>query len=72
MSPCIGCAVFARDETGHDLTWQPEWANTVCPKCNREFKQGDRLVVEDDNTVYHYDCYEGDKPSFEEYVASRS
>ncbi len=45
MSPCIGCAVFAKDESGHDLTWQPEWANTVCPKCNREFKQGDRLAV---------------------------
>lgn len=61
MSPCIGCAVFCEDESGHDKTWQEEWVNDVCPKCDRGFDAGDGLVVDDDNVVYHYDCFEGPK-----------
>lgn len=65
MSPCLSCAVFAKDETGRDRTWPEEW-NDVCPQCGESFSQGDRVLVVDDAVVYHYDCYEGPKPSFEE------
>jgi hypothetical protein len=42
--------------------------NDVCPKCDKEFNMGDRILVDDDNIVYHYDCFEGPKPTFEEGV----
>ena len=66
-SPCISCAVFSKDDSGHDRTWQ-EWANDVCPKCHKEFNLGDRILTDDDNIVYHYDGFEGTKPLFEEGV----
>ncbi len=66
MSPCISCAVFSVDESGHDKTWQQEWVNDVCQKCSKEFDLGDHILVDDDNIVYHYDCFEGSKPPFEE------
>jgi len=40
----------------------------VCPKCDKEFNLGDRILIDDDNIVYHYDCFEGTKPLFEEGV----
>lgn len=71
MPPCIACAVFCEDESGHDKTWQEEWANDSCPKCGRGFDVGDRLVVDDDNIVYHYGCFEGPNPTLEQNGASR-
>ena len=62
---CMTC-VLAREDSGYDKTWQQEWANDVCPKCGKEFNLGDHILIEDDSIVYHYDCFEGPKPPFEE------
>jgi len=67
---CMTC-VLGKDDSGHDRTWQQEWANDVCPKCGKEFNLGDHILVDDDNIVYHYDCFEGPKPPFKEGVVSR-
>lgn len=66
MSPCVSCSVFNQDESGHDRTWRQEWANSVCPKCSKAFNLGDRILVDEDNTVYHHDCFEGAKLPFDE------
>jgi hypothetical protein len=58
------CTLYGKDDT--DQAGQQEWANDVCPKCGKTFNQGDHVVVDEDNTVYHYDCFEGPKPPFEE------
>ena len=68
MSPCVSCAVFSKDESGHDRTWQQEWANDVCPKCGKEFDLSNRILVDDDDIVYHYDCFKGPKPPLERRV----
>ena len=65
MSPCLSCSVFAKDETGHDKTWPEKW-NDTCPECGQKFVQNDRVLIADDAVVYHYDCYQGDKPAFED------
>lgn len=59
------CSLYGRDDAGHDQKGQPEYANDVCPKCGRAFNVGDHIVVDEDNVVYHYDCFEGPKPAFE-------
>ena len=56
------CSLYGRDEASAGQ----EWANDACPTCGKPFNTGDHVVVDDDNVVYHYDCYEGTKPPFEE------
>ena len=54
--------MYGRDEASAGQ----EWANDACPTCDKPFNTGDHVVVDDDNVVCHYDCYEGTKPPFEE------
>jgi hypothetical protein len=60
------CSLYGRDDASPDQAGQEEWANDVCPTCGKAFNTGEHVVVDDDNVVYHYDCYEGPKPPFEE------
>ena len=55
------CSLYGRDEASGG---QP-WANDTCPTCGKPFNTGDHVVVDDDDVVYHYDCYEEPKPPFE-------
>jgi hypothetical protein len=57
------CSLYGRDEAS---AGQQEWANDTCPTCGKALNTGDHVVVDDDDVVYHYDCYEGPKPPFEE------
>jgi hypothetical protein len=57
------CSLYGRDEAS---AGQQEWANDACPACGKAFDTGDHVVVDEDDVVYHYDCYEGTKPPFEE------
>jgi hypothetical protein len=57
------CTILGRDDTEQEQGW----ANDVCPKCGKAFNAGDHIVVDEDNDIaYHYDCFEGPKPPFEE------
>lgn len=60
------CSLYGRDEAGRDPA---KWANDVCPTCGKPFNAGDEVVVDEDDVVYHYDCFEGPKPLFEEGAA---
>ena len=57
------CSLYGRDEAS---AGQRGVGNDVCPTCDKPFNTGDHVVVDEDDVVYHYDCYEGPKPPFEE------
>jgi len=62
---CHACVLSRKDEDfGPGRAWQEGWANERCPNCGQAFNVGDRIVVDEDSTVYHYDCFEGPKPAF--------
>jgi hypothetical protein len=60
------CSLYGRDDFSPEQLRQQKGANDVCPKCGQAFEEGDHIVVDDDDTVYHYSCFEGAKPPFEE------
>jgi len=57
------CSLIGRDDVDDGDTGQPEWQNEVCPKCGTAFETSDRVVVDENNVAYHYDCFDGPPPS---------
>ena len=37
--------MFSKDDSGHDKTWQQEWANDVCPKCGGDMFEQTSLQI---------------------------
>jgi hypothetical protein len=70
MSPCMSCSALSKDESGHDRGWQEEWTNKVCPKCGKPFSSSDHLWVDEENVVYHYDCFKGETASESQATAA--
>jgi len=60
---------FCKEKSGHDKVW-PRWYNDVCPVCGKEIKLDERILVTNDDVVYHYDCYRGRKPPFDYHVVT--
>ena len=49
---CHACVLSRKDEDfGPGETWQEEWENDTCPTCGKLFTTGDRLLVDENNTV---------------------
>jgi hypothetical protein len=47
------CTLLGKDDLAEE---QEEGQNDTCPKCGKEFETGDQILMDPQNTVYHYDC----------------
>ena len=63
------CALLGRDDTVEDEEARyRHGVNDVCPRCSEGFNSGDRILMDNNDIVYHYDCFEGPRPLFREGV----
>ena len=67
---CHACVLSRKEESVQARTWQEGWARQACPNCGKGFNLGQCIVVQDENIVYHCECIEEPKQSFEERVVT--
>ena len=65
------CSLLGQDESEPDEMDLQTGVNDVCPQCGRPLAPGDRIWMDAQHVVYHYDCLTTPGPSFKEGVVSQ-